>query len=717
MDPIIAGHPVVQLPLQRKRRRPALSCYQCRCRKIKCDRNAPCRQCTKANLHACQYTCDNRVPLTTAPFSPHETQFSVFDKTPTGCIAVPRLLPDTFLTPESPGTPNTSDTWISENLQDGDKFWEELLASPVFGLQADQAAGFQGQSFSPENRDVASTSLVASRIASRGDASSPKASFYGQSHRKTSVYKSPELVAAIHAHETASGSEKDTTATFSSCKATSRVIKARNAMTIPIFGPLIDLIPTREVSDRLVGAYLRTFQPLLGILYLPKFQEDYDTFWFNPSSTSQEFQVILILLMTVGTALSDDCALGIQPITPLRWISALTDWLASRNIKSLLCMDGVRIHCLILLAHQTRAARWDTNLVSTGSLLQLTARIGLHIDPDRHLTPITTSPAEVEARRRLWATVLELELQASMADGTLLSRLGDDDACVLPLNIHDARLETATMNEPAVATDEATQSSMQILLIKTLPARLAILRFINGTRPENPYERVLQLSTALSSILEECTGVIESYRRSPGHASPTVFHINLFNLFVHRFFLALHYPFAVQARSSLSYYYSTKVCLDTSLMLCLSCSTSEHDGDSLGSDWHQLRLQGRGPFRDVYNQCAFFMSGELLAQLGTKGPSRFAVGPGSTLIHEETQKCLTSYLEYAKTRVETGVETSIKTYVLISCMMAQVNAMRSGNDIAKSISFALQESLHFCQFHLNQQLRKASELEEHYIGT
>lgn len=35
---------------RRKRRRPALSCIQCRKRKIKCDRNVPCDQCKQSNL-------------------------------------------------------------------------------------------------------------------------------------------------------------------------------------------------------------------------------------------------------------------------------------------------------------------------------------------------------------------------------------------------------------------------------------------------------------------------------------------------------------------------------------------------------------------------------------------------------------------------------------------------------------------------------------------
>lgn len=39
----------------RRRNRPALSCIQCRTRKIRCDRNEPCASCTKSKIVNCTY--------------------------------------------------------------------------------------------------------------------------------------------------------------------------------------------------------------------------------------------------------------------------------------------------------------------------------------------------------------------------------------------------------------------------------------------------------------------------------------------------------------------------------------------------------------------------------------------------------------------------------------------------------------------------------------
>ena len=52
------GDPPLPPPQPRKRRRPALSCIQCRRRKIKCDRNMPCGQCISSKTSECQYSSD-----------------------------------------------------------------------------------------------------------------------------------------------------------------------------------------------------------------------------------------------------------------------------------------------------------------------------------------------------------------------------------------------------------------------------------------------------------------------------------------------------------------------------------------------------------------------------------------------------------------------------------------------------------------------------------
>ena len=54
--PASAGSPgALKLAEPRRRNRPALSCIQCRTRKIRCDRNEPCASCMKSKIVNCTY--------------------------------------------------------------------------------------------------------------------------------------------------------------------------------------------------------------------------------------------------------------------------------------------------------------------------------------------------------------------------------------------------------------------------------------------------------------------------------------------------------------------------------------------------------------------------------------------------------------------------------------------------------------------------------------
>jgi hypothetical protein len=65
----------VTLP-RRQRRRPALSCVECRRRKIKCDRKTPCSNCLQYKSTICTYP-DNHPPLANRRTAPKATPTSI----------------------------------------------------------------------------------------------------------------------------------------------------------------------------------------------------------------------------------------------------------------------------------------------------------------------------------------------------------------------------------------------------------------------------------------------------------------------------------------------------------------------------------------------------------------------------------------------------------------------------------------------------------------
>ena len=375
------------------------------------------------------------------------------------------------------------------------------------------------------------------------------------------------------------------------------------------YGNLHQMLPARKLADRLVQAYLCTFQTVLGILDVPIFRQRYNTLWSDAGSMNEEFVASLLLVMSIGAAF---CSIEttIPRQTVLQWIHAVTLWLDSPASNAKRSLDGLRVQCLLHLAHQVRSSKCNDDRYSTGALLRLAMTLGLHIDSDIHPGP-RRYPAEVESRRRLWATTMELEIQFSIDCGSVPT-IGDNDySCQLPLNIDDASLQAGSASTPK-SMEHLTQSCIQILLMESMPVRLKIARFTNSFQSSDSFEEALRLSEELSAAFKSSAALIESYRMSSN--PPTSFQTKMFDLLVHRFFIALHHPFTLKSLSNLSYYYSRKMCLETALSLLSPSGYSEDD------EFHRPCVHGAGPLRNIHRQSAVFICRELIETLETERP-------------------------------------------------------------------------------------------------
>ncbi|KAG2009274.1 hypothetical protein GB937_007873 [Aspergillus fischeri] len=87
------------------------------------------------------------------------------------------------------------------------------------------------------------------------------------------------------------------------------------------------------------------------------------------------------------------------------------------------------------------------------------------------------------------------------------------------------------------------------------------------------------------------------------------------------------------------------------------------------------------------------MCGKLTDQLEADRP--FPTNPGSTFDLREMRKAVDKYLDLAAARIYAG-EKNIKCYVLVSCLLAQADAMQVGALVEQRISVALKKSLETC---------------------
>lgn len=334
---------------------------------------------------------------------------------------------------------------------------------------------------------------------------------------------------------------------------------------------LLDNVPESSAeADGLVRTYMKMFESTHRILHIPSFWTEYREFWRDKSKAAPEFVAQLLLIMAAGLLLqyqssesfmlNKDSVAGRQ--TAVRWVHAVERWLSHRQRPDLTL---IRIHCLLILAKRVNAIDTDMIWTSVGTLVRLAMTMGLHRDPD-YLQKISIFHAE--CRRRLWATILELDLQASMERGMPMMIGNEDYDCCPPLNINDWDVMESTEVAPSYPSN-VTETSFQVALLRSLPVRLEIAKLINNLVPDPPYEEILRLDKEMAQCLQDIPHSLKIETNSKVHIEAGLsLPKQLLDLHIRRFLLLLHVPFAVQAGSNPRYSYSRHVCLENaSIML------------------------------------------------------------------------------------------------------------------------------------------------------
>lgn len=475
------------------------------------------------------------------------------------------------------------------------------------------------------------------------------------------------------------------------CKQLGRVYKAQHFIEPAIQPDLGGYVPQRRTSDELVNAYLQTIETVYRIVHIPSFRQDYKLYWNNPQSASTAFVIKLLLIMAIGTCFHKDPAESSSlRSSSSQWIYAAQSWLSSPFEKSRINLAGVQIHCLLLLARQTNAIDGDLTWISAGSLLRTAMHTGLHRDPC-HLPKM--SVLHSESRRRLWATVLEIVVQSSMdSGGPPLISCRDFD-CEPPSNVDDWQIDEGVKTPLASkSVNTFTQTSFQILLSKSLPIRLEIAKLINDFRSDASYNETLRLGTELTTLNRSNSLVVNAF--STNQVKPTTFQTKLLDLLTQRFLLALHFPFAIKAKTHLHYYFSRKVCLDSSLSLLSYSPPPTIPGTEIqGDDYTQTIVLGGGLFRNVLLHAAITICLELITQL-QEDPPPFTSASRS-LSRKELHKAIEDYTQLTVRRIQAG-ETNVKAYLMSSCVLAQIDAMEAGISVEQGMVDAVRKSLEFC---------------------
>lgn len=278
---------------------------------------------------------------------------------------------------------------------------------------------------------------------------------------------------------------------------------------------LISLLPQKKVADQLVQIYVDNLESTYRVLHLPSFWEEYSSFWNAPQEGRPAFATLMLLILASTYCIKEressmfrgDSSVGRE--TAIMWIRTCDSWLQSQSQKHT-NMAIFQIHCLSFIAKQMNSIKRKRTWTSAGNLMRLALSNGLHRDANivnlRHGSPALkkVSAFDQEMRRRVWATISELELQAALDRGmpAMLRDLVED--CGPPLNVDDDEFDPSAEQLPGPRpVSQYTRSSFQHLSRSSWSLRLELVSVINGPQSQMAYEDVLLYDKKIMQHLDE----------------------------------------------------------------------------------------------------------------------------------------------------------------------------------------------------------------------
>jgi hypothetical protein len=191
--------------------------------------------------------------------------------------------------------------------------------------------------------------------------------------------------------------------------------------------------------------------------------------------------------------------------------------------------------------------------IASGDLMRLALASGMHRDPSL-LSTGKISAYEKEMKKRLWVTIMELELQSSIENGihsSLAALYWDTPA---PANLPDDAFSTETQELPASKPlGSFTSASYLSVSRQSIPLRNHLMQVLNDPSEKMPYSEVLHYDAQLHDLISNLPKWDEAQAVIPSA---------LLRLQLQQFLIMLHKPWAALASKNDRYVYSFTTCIN-----------------------------------------------------------------------------------------------------------------------------------------------------------
>lgn len=363
---------------------------------------------------------------------------------------------------------------------------------------------------------------------------------------------------------------------------------------------LLDLLPGRETVDHLVRLYFETFEAAYRILHAPTFWREYEGFWEDPQAGKSSFIVtILLVVAAVNCVSSREQTTYVGDSSSAReaailWIEACDFWLQRQSQKHVYLAIW-QIRCLLLLAKMSNTVKKKRTWTSAGNLMRQAMSAGFHRDPG--LLGTKVSVFDQEMRRRLWATMVELELQASIDRGMPSASAGFPSDVAPVLNVNDEDFEEGSQKVPSQKpSHHYTTTSFLHISRSSLPLRISLNSLLNELSSQAQYEEVLMYDEKIMQKLQEVPAETNFRTGQEAHGFPELVRA-LLDIQLRQFLILLHGPFARQVQSNSRYSLSKMVCFNAA-----SSIVDQHSKLVAGGNHAMLHLKN-DVFRAALSIC------------------------------------------------------------------------------------------------------------------
>ena len=317
---------------------------------------------------------------------------------------------------------------------------------------------------------------------------------------------------------------------------------------------LLALIPPKAIVDRLIETYLGVYEQVTRVVHGPSLRTEVYAYFSNPAGVDMAWFSQFCMILGLGYLAFGGETRDTRQDKARELFEMAASCLASTPYLFRPSMAALRALCLMVTARLVAAtACWDTD--SSWPLLGMIVRLailkGYHREDGDH------PPFETEMRRRLWTTIVYLDLQLSIATGMPPQIRNEDFTALCPSNLNDEDLSPSHVGPIASRMFECTEASPQILLQHTFTLVLELVQKLNNPSTSKlSYEKVLSYNTQIRSQMKQATAL----------KCGTLARMTL-DIFFRRLLLSLHRRFSVDPDALVKYPVSYWASFECSLAL------------------------------------------------------------------------------------------------------------------------------------------------------